>query len=223
MGAHIPKYAGDPKAKYKFFTICGDSCVFDKDFMKGMYLRNADGSAVSFEEMADELKLYGYNGIMYDWEIFDYPWSEEDNEALNWAFEQARAHGLYSAWTTSAMGPFRDNAPQSVPIDIQWENLDFALPQMYDGHQNYYENGLDTYAPWWSKGGKSIHGFILKKPCVPGNGCTTTFLWGASLPAAGPNSKTIGKDTAGAAQYLTGLPGGFIEWVYACKNVDGGC
>merc|ERR1712107_337896 len=120
------------------------------------------------------------------------------------------ANGMYTAWTTAAMGPYQKTSEQSVPIDIHWEYLDFAMPEMYDASQNYYNNGLETYAPWWSNGGPSIHNAILKTPCVPSAGCKTKFLWGASMHSALENATVIGHQTATAAMAVTGLPGGFI-------------
>lgn len=200
----IPEFPGDGSEKYKFFTVCGDSCVFDALFMDS-YL-----GGTSFPDMCKELKSKGYNGIMYDFEIFHYSWSTADNQALNMLFRQTQSNGMYSAWTTSAMGPYEDSDGKGV-IDIDWDCLDFAVPQMYDAHQNYYNNGLKDYAPWWKNGGESIHHWTLKT----GVGRNTLVLWGASTQSAGVNSG-IGPETAKAAMTLTGLPGGYIEWTYNC-------
>eukprot|EP01059_Diplonema_ambulator_P024408 TRINITY_DN40369_c0_g1_i1.p1 TRINITY_DN40369_c0_g1~~TRINITY_DN40369_c0_g1_i1.p1 ORF type:complete len:279 (+),score=101.70 TRINITY_DN40369_c0_g1_i1:30-839(+) len=208
----IPPYSGDPAAKYKMFTVCGDSCVFNADFMNGTYLRNADQSPVPFSEMTSTLKQAGYNGIIYDFELFDYIWTQADNDALNNVFQLTKANGMYSAWTTAAMGPFQNGSSQSVPIDIDWQQLDFVMPEMYDATQNYLHNGLKTYAPWWKTGGLSIHNYYLKS----GVGNTTLVLWGASVQAAGVNSN-IGEETYAAAYNVTGLPGGFMAWTYGCK------
>jgi len=199
----IPIFPGDGSEKYKFFTVCGDSCVFDAQFMAS-YL-----AGTPFSSMCSELKSKGYNGIMYDFEIFHYNWNDADNSALNHVFQQTKACGMFSAWTTAAMGPYEDTA--KGVIDIDWDQLDFAVPQMYDAHQNYYQNGLETYAPWWKTGGESIHHWTL----ATGVGPNTLVLWGASTQSAGVDSG-IGPKTASAAMAVTGLPGGYIEWTYNC-------
>lgn len=199
----IPEFPGDGSEKYKFFTVCGDSCVFNAGFMAS-YL-----GGTSMADVCAELKSKGYNGIMYDFEIFEYAWSAADNAALNDVFRDTKACGMYSAWTTAAMGPYEDTATGVINID--WDQLDFAMPQMYDAHQNYYQNGLETYAPWWKNGGVSIHKWTL----ATGVGPNTLVLWGASTQSAGVDSG-IGPKTADAAMAITGLPGGFIEWTYDC-------
>eukprot|EP00756_Hemistasia_phaeocysticola_P035641 Hpha_TRINITY_DN16598_c1_g14::TRINITY_DN16598_c1_g14_i1::g.132930::m.132930 len=208
----IPAYAGPASATYKMFTICGDSCVFNKDFMEGTYLKNADLSAVTWGEMTTELKSKGYNGIIFDFELFDFSWSAEDNAALNTAFQQVKSAGMYSAWTTAAMGPYQNASSSAVPIDIDWASLDFVMPEMYDAHQNYLNKGLPTYAAWWAKGGVSLHNYVLKTPV---DATHTRVLWGASTQSAGVASN-IGHNTYAAAFNVTNLPGGFMEWVYEC-------
>eukprot|EP01063_Lacrimia_lanifica_P016302 TRINITY_DN22908_c0_g1_i1.p1 TRINITY_DN22908_c0_g1~~TRINITY_DN22908_c0_g1_i1.p1 ORF type:complete len:273 (+),score=80.84 TRINITY_DN22908_c0_g1_i1:71-889(+) len=212
-GMHeIPPYAGPASAKYKMFTVCGDSCVFTKDFMEGTYLRNADLSPVTWGEMTGELQAKGYNGVIFDFELFNFEWSAADNAALNGAFAKIKAAGMYSAWTTAAMGPYQNASATAAPIDIDWTALDFVLPEMYDAHQNYLGNGLPTYAKWWAQGGLSLHNYRLATPVDPAH---TQVVWGASTQAAGVGSG-IGIDTYTAAYAATNLPGGFMEWVYSC-------
>lgn len=198
----IPPYPGDPSAKYKFFTVCGDSCVFNAAFLTS-YL-----GQVTMTEMCTELQSKGYNGIIYDLEIFTFTYTEDDNAALNALFRDTKANGMYSAWTTAAMGPFENG---TGTIDIDWDHLDFVMPEMYDAHQNYYQNGLEDYAVWWRDGGLSLHNYHL----ATGVGANTLVLWGASTQSAGVDSG-IAVKTAEAAMEVTGLPGGYIEWVYDC-------
>merc|ERR1719353_2009384 len=46
----IPEFPGDGSEKYKFFTVCGDSCVFNAGFMAS-YL-----AGTSMQQMCSELK-----------------------------------------------------------------------------------------------------------------------------------------------------------------------
>ena len=96
--------------------------------------------------------------------------------------------------TSTAEGPYQWGAPSKDATGINWDNIDYFVPQLY-GASGAMSSGWQTYAKFWKTGGTSLHGVKFKAP--PNN----KMLWGVT-PGQGSAAQGVGGGS------------GYIEWCY---------
>lgn len=140
----------------------------------------------------------GWDGVCWDWEMVA---ADHTTEGFNSLMRASKAAGLLNIVTTTAEGPYQWSAPDFDATGLDWDAIDYLVPQMYGG-PGTLQDGWQKYAQFWVGGaGVSIHGVKLRP--IPMN----KILWG--MPAG---QCSLAAPYGGA---------GCVEWDYS-PNVQPG-
>jgi len=150
-----------------------------------------------YSRLASQLQEYassGWDGVMWDWEVTA---ADHTTAGFNMLMAATKQAGLINYVTTTAVGPYEWNAPDTDATGIDWSYVDYFVPQMYgaDG-RNYPPAELNQYYTYWtSGGGVNIHGVNFASPPM------SKFLWGLFV---------------GTCEVADGWEGiGCVEWAYS--------
>jgi len=153
---------------------------------------------IAQSKLLPAIKAKGYDGVCYDWEMVGKGHSMEE---FNRLMSQTKQLGLLNILTTTAEGPHQWDASPKDATGIDWDNIDYLAPQLYDPNGEMYPNWR-TYADFW-KGTDAIMS-INNVTFIPPP--SDKILWGVP-PSQGP---MVMARNGGA---------GYVEWCYTPKNV----
>jgi hypothetical protein len=151
-----------------------------------------------YRTLASQLQEYassGWDGVMWDWEVTA---SDHTTAGFNMLMAATKQAGLINYVTTTAVGPYLWNAPDTDATGIDWSYVDYFVPQMYGASgANYPPDELNRYYTYWKNGGgiSPFTGVNFVSPPM------SKFLWGLFV------------GTCGVADGWEGI--GCVEWAYS--------
>jgi len=141
----------------------------------------------------------GFNGVALDAEVFPGIPSQFTMSKFLGLFKEAKRQGLLTILTSTAEGPYYGcDSPNNCWEDIEWEDIDYMVPQVYGPYGiNYNDTLFEQYANFWKAGGgQGVHGKF------PGPADRKKVLW----------SVNPGTGRSHYEQY--NFAGGYIEWAF---------